>query len=517
MVAPETTSVPATGSVRITSPSGTSSSNSSLTVNFNPDPITDNTSTVTVNVGSGVALGQHNLTITGAAGAAGNPTTTLQVTVTAPSGNNIVWEFCNSGDVPLKFWRMSGGTWSEVAPTVVGAATTFSFTVSGTQAGIAFTLSNTASALRTSQRLRQNSTLRGFGKQMREKVLAARARVTNQDVSLTTPFFDTFVLLALSSELAGFPETCSTAPTLVTKSFTVAGQAVNEQGLLGYGGVSTQLTTSITSYDVMVEAGTYDWMALFGPTPAFPYLTQNWTNYRIGRGETAPGPSVAIDRTGATAFTQTAFTVTGGAAGSFYTFTQGLEGARGPIVGFPIGDFLNQTGTGNMLFLQPADRLGTDMNSLNLINTELSGNITAGRLVTRYFGSAPPTSTDFALPAAVPPFTVAPVAGAPVPTWSVSGQTPTDYQTSDSFIAASFQGAGETSLYTIEASRGWLTANNFSTNYTLSGPVLPGFLSQWAPGAPLVDAQVIMFSSNFTTTPVAGSVFNIGFRLVQSP
>lgn len=490
-----------------------------MTVSFNPTPLTGNTSTITVNVGSGVAVGQYNLTITGAAGAAGNPTTTLQVSVTAPSGGNIVWEFCNLEAVPIKFWRLSGGTWSEVAPTVVGNTTRFSFSVSGTQAGVAFTRSVTGAMVRASTRTsaRQRQTFGDFSRQTRREALEARARLTNQDVNQTSPYFDTTVLLALASELASYREVCEATPTLVSKTFTVSGQGAGETGLLGYGGATASLAAQTTSYNVMVEAGTYDWMAVFGPTPTFPSLAYNWTHYRLGRGEAAPGASVAIDRTGATAFTQVPFTATGGASGSFYTFVQSLDGARGQIIGYPLGDQLNQTGAGTMLFLAPSDRLTTDMNSLVATNFDQAGNITNFRSTVRYFGSAPPATTTFALPQAVPAFTVTAVAGAPVPTWTVAGQIPTDYQTTDGVVEASFQGAGESTLYVILATRGWLTANNMNTSYTLTAPTLPGFLTQWAPAGPLVDAAVFMFGANVATTPVAGSVVNFSGRLVESP
>jgi len=489
-----------------------------MTLTFNPNPLTANTSTVTVNVGGAVAVGQYNLTITGASGAAGNPTTTLQVSVTAPTGGSQFWEFCNTDDVPLKFWRQSGGTWTEVAPTVVGNVTRFSFTISSTSGGVAFTVSNTGGALRTSMRAtRQRSVLRTFTRETRDKAHAAQLRLTSQNVALTTPFFDTFVLFALTSELSGFQETCDvTTPTLVSKTFNVSGQGGAEEGMLGYGGFGTALVPQTTSYDVMVEAGSYDWLAIFGPSPSFPDLTHNWGAYRIGRNEATPGGAVAINRVGATAFTTFPFTVTGGNAGSFFQFSQNLEGSRGQIIGFPIGSLLSETGNGNMLFLSPGDRLGTDLMSFSLSNTDLVGNNIDFRLSTRYIGSAPPASGNFALNAAVPPFTVTPVNGAPVPTWSVAGQTPSEYQTASSLIEASFTGNGENTLYTISATRAWLTANNFGTNYALTGPTLPGFLAQWAPGAPLVDSQVIMFGSNITTAPIVGSIINIAFRL-QAP
>jgi hypothetical protein len=266
----------------------------------------------------------------------------------------------------------------------------------------------------------------------------------------------------------------------------------------------------------MVEAGSYDWMAIFGPSPTFPDLTYNWSAYRIGRNEAAPGGAVAVDRVGATAFTTFPFTVAGGNPGSFFASSQNLEGSRGEIISFPIGSQLSTTGNGTMLFLAPGDRLGTDLVSLNLTNFDQVGNNLDFRSSIRYIGSAPPGSGNFTLNASVPPFTVSPVGGAPVSTWSATGQTPSDYQTASSVVTASFTGAGENALYTIAATRAWLVANNFGTSYTLAGPTLPGFLPQWAPGAPLFDSQVIMIGSNVTTAPVVGSILNIAFRL-QSP
>lgn len=488
-----------------------------MTVTFNPDPILGNTSTVTVSVGAAVAVGQYSLTITGAVGAAGNPTTTLQVSVTAPAGGNIVWEFCNSGDVPLRFWRLSGGTWAEVAPTVVGSVTRFSFTISSTSGGVAFTVSNTGGAARTSLRTsRQRSTLRTFTRQTRDKANGTRLRLTSRDIALTDPFFDTFVLFAQTSELADFQETCTTTPATVSKTFNISGLGASEAGLLGYGDASTSLVPQTTSVNLLVEAGSHDWMAIFGPAPTLPDQTYAWSAYRIGRNEPAPGGAVAVNRVGATAFTTFPFTVAGGNAGSFFLFSQNLEGARGQIIAFPIGSQLSSTNNGTMLFPQPADRLSTDLMSLALSNTELIGNNIDFRLSTRYLGSAPPASGNFTLNASVPTFTVTPVNGAPVPTWSATGQTPSDYQTAGSLLEVGFTGSGESTLYTIAATRAWLVANNFSTNYTLTGPTLPNFLAQWAPAGPLASSEVLMFGSNFTTAPVAGSIVNIAYRL-QAP
>ncbi|HEX6315205.1 MAG TPA: hypothetical protein VFZ73_10115, partial [Gemmatimonadaceae bacterium] len=402
----------------------------------------------------------------------------------------------------------------------VGNETHYSFNVTGTTGGVAFTISNPGATVRDALRAgTRRTSLRDFGKLARQKSLAAASRITSQSIGeLTSPYFDTFVMYALASELSTNARTCDgTGTTQVSKTFTLTGLGANEQGQLGYGPGSASLTPQQSSYNVMVEPGTYDWMAAFGPTPTFPDLSTNWTHYRLGRGEAAPGGTVAINRTGAPAFVTTPFTVTGGTSGSFYTYVQILEGANGSILALPLGSPIGTTASGNLLFLAANDRLSTDMNSVGIINTELSGTIIQSRSTFRYFGANPPASTTFPLPAAVPAFTVTQVAGAPVTTWQASGQIPADYQGATSVVEASFQGGGETTLYTISATRGWLTANNMTTSYTLAGPNLPGFLSQWAPAAPLVDAQVIMFGSNLNTVPTAGTVFNIGLRLVESP
>ena len=207
-----------------------------------------------------------------------------------------------------------------------------------------------------------------------------------------------------------------------------------------------------------------------------------------------------------------AVTVTGGAGGSFYNFIQTLEGSRGPVVSFPLGSFLNTSGTVNMLFPQPGDRLPTDLWSLMISNTELVGENINTRIQTRYVGSAPPASGTFALVAAVPAFTTSQVNGAPVPSWVASGSIPADYQQPTSIVSAAFAGGNLGQLFTIAATRAWLQANNMGTNYTLTSPTLPGFLQAWAPAAPLDNATVIMLGTNLTTAPTAGSVINIGSR-----
>lgn len=487
-----------------------------MTVTFNPTPMTANTSTVTVTAGAGVAPGNYTLTIAGnTGGAAGNPTTTLGVTVTQASGANITWDFCAGDDLPIKFWKQDGGTWTEVAPTIVGNVTRYSFTISSVQGGVAYTVSSSGLALRRSLWSASSSGFRSVANATRVKALENRMKVRNQTVNQSSPFFDTVVLFALASELGTFTEACATAPTTVSKSFTVSGQNAGDEGMLGYGGAVASLSAATTSYTMNVVAGTYDWLALWGPNPSFPDLAHNWNAYRIGRGATAPGAQVAIARAGASAFVPFAFTVSGGATGSLWNFSQNLEGANGEVTGFPIGALVSQSGAGNMLFLQPADRLSTDMNLLSITNTELQGDNISSRSQIRYVGSAPPASGTFALPAAVPAFTVSPVNGAAVPSWVVTGQTPAEYQTAASVISVAYTGANG-QLYTIAASRAWQTANNMNTSYTLTQPTLPGFLSAWAAQPPLEDATVIMIGANATATPTVGTVANLAFRL-QSP
>jgi hypothetical protein len=447
----------------------------------------------------------------------GSVTQTTTINVTAPGGGqNIVWEFCNADGVPLKFWRQSGGTWAEVSPTVVGSVTRFSFTISGTEGGIAYTSTVTNASIRNSLRTAKAGPSFGqLGRPIRQRPIGVGARLTNQTGSLLATYFDTFVMLALTSEISSQQLVCTTPnpPAPVTKTFTVSGMASNEIGLLSYGDGSASLTPATASYPVSVTPGTYDWLAAFGTPGSIPGFP-TFTHYRLGRGETAPGGTVAINRTGATAFTTVPFTVTGGSPGSFNINVQFLEGARGQIAGLTFGD--PTSSAGNLLFLAAADRLATDMNIF--FNTNAEGTeLEIQRGFIRFFGPNPPASTTFALPANVPTFTVAPVNGAPVPTWSASGQIPTDYQSPSSFIEASYQGAGESTLYTITATRGWLTANNMSTSYTLAGPTLPGFLAQWAPAAPLVDAQVVMASNLDPFVGTAGSVVNFASRFVISP
>jgi hypothetical protein len=83
-------------------------------------------------------------------------------------------------------------------------------------------------------------------------------------------------------------------------------------------------------------------------------------------------------------------------------------------------------------------------------------------------------------------------------------------------VSASFTGAGGGTLYTVTATRAWLNANNFTSNYTLTGPTLPGFLAQWAPASPLDEDSVIMLGGNLAAQPTAGSIVNLAVRF-RSP
>jgi hypothetical protein len=482
---------------------------------FTPATFTGTTlqSTLALTVGAGVAAGNYTVTVQGVGGSpALTRTATVTVTVTGGGGGgNIVWEFCNTGDVPLKFWRLSGTTWAEVTPTVGATTTQFAFTIASASGGVAYTLSNTSGFVARASTSSRPRSLSEISKKGRAMTKAAQAAVRSQDGSLTDPYFDTQVFLAQTTELSAFRETCITTPTTVSKTFNVSGQVGSETGFLGYDGASASLTSQTSAYNLNVVPGTYDYLAAWGPTPTLPDLTSNFTNYRIGRGEAAPGAAVAINRTGAPAFVSTPFTVSGGNQGSIWQFLQSLEGARGEIASFPIGPLLGSTGSGNVLFLAPADRLGTDLVSLAILNTEPLGNNLSQRSRIQYIGSAPPQTAAYALPPAVPAFTVTGTS----PTWTVAGAIPTGFQVTNAVVNASITGAGETTLYSILASRGWLSANGQGTNYSLSAPILPGFLPQWGPAAPLVEAFVVMFN-DFTSTPAAGSMFDFSARL-QSP
>ena len=128
------------------------------------------------------------------------------------------------------------------------------------------------------------------------------------------------------------------------------------------------------------------------------------------------------------------------------------------------------------------------------------------RISQRYFGSAPPAGNTFALPAAVPAFTVTPQ-GTPLTSWTIAGAIPADYQGASSFVSATITGPAAVSIIT--ATRGWLQANNQATNYSLVTPILPGALPAWLPASPLEDASVILIGANLTAAPVAGTVVNI--------
>ena len=166
-----------------------------------------------------------------------------------------------------------------------------------------------------------------------------------------------------------------------------------------------------------------------------------------------------------------------------------------------------------MLFLAPADRLGTDLVSLQITNLAQGATSFDYRISDNYIGSAPPASGNFALPPAVPPFTVSSVMGAPVPTWSVSGQTPAAYQTAVSAITAEIEGGNGDALFRMSATRGWQTANGMTTSYTLTGPNLPNFLAAWAPAAPIVEPSVIMIGFDVFGVPTAGTVAVFAVRI----
>ena len=490
-------------------PSVTSTLPAGMTVTFTPNQITtENSAQVTVNVGASTPIGTHTLTIAGAAGAAGNPTTTLAVTVTAATGgSNINWDFCTAFGVPIKFWRLSGTTWAEVSPTIVGNVTRFSFSIATTTGGIAYTFQASALASRSRVVPSKIAAISSKSKQLREN-----RRLANQTLPQTSNFFETDVLLGLTSELGGYAEVCGTATSLVSKTFNVSNIGATETGLLGYGPASANLSANTPSYNLSVPSGSYDWAAVFGPTPTFPDLSSSWTAYRLGRNEAAPGAGpVSVNRTGATAFTSVPFTVTGGPANAFYSYSQSIEGSRGSIVSFPLGSLFTSTNSGNMLFFATADRLATDLTSLTALVFSSDG--TEVRSSTRYYG-APPASATFSLPGPVPTFTVSQVNGAPVTTWSATGAIPAEYQTAISPVVVIFEGSNG-AVVSITATRGWLLANSMGSTYTLTQPTLPNFLSQWAPSAPLAPTIVLMLGYDQLVAPTAGAVLNFSGRILE--
>lgn len=468
------------------------------------------TSQLTLSVASTVAAGAYTVTVQGTGGSV---TKTTTVGVTVATAGSLTWEFCNNSDLPLKFWRQSGGTWTEVLATTTGAVTRYTFNIASATGGIAFTISNTGAAVRGAPRISRPRDIRTFTKQARDGMGSVRIG-SSQDVGLTSPYFDTFVLLGQASELGGYAETCATTQNTINKMFNVTGQPTGEEGLIGYGGASAQTTSQTTAYNLAVVPGTYDWLAMFGPLPSIPDLAHNWNAYRVGRGEAAPGAAVAVNRSGAAAFVQFPFTFSGGAGGSLYSFSETISGARGTLAAFALGPNIGQSGVGTALFLAPGDRVGTDMVALTATNTEQSGNNIDFLTTVAYLGSAPPASSQFTLAPKVPAFTTSQVQGAPVTTWQAAGAIPAAYQTAASVVEASF--TGTSAVYAIAATRAWLTANGMSTNYTLAGQTLPGFLFNWAPTAPLSEARVIMLGTNVTVQPVAGTTANIALRL-QSP
>ena len=488
-------------------PSVTSTLPAGMTVTFNPNPITtQNNAQVTVNVGAGTPVGTHNLTITGAAGAAGNPTTTLAVTVTAATGgSNFNWDFCTAFGVPVKFWRLSGTTWAEVSPTVVGNVTRFSFSIATTTGGIAYTTQTSAFSSQSRRAPSKIAAMTSTSKQLR-----ANRRLTNETLPQTTTYFDTFVQLGLTTELGGYAEVCGTTTSLVSKTFNVSNMGGSEAGVLGYGPASTNLSSSTPSYNLSVPSGSYDWAAVFGPTPTFPDFSASWTAYRQARNVAAPGTGpVSIDRAGATAFTTVPFTFTNGPVDGFYGYSEFIDGSRGNIVGFSLGSVFTNTNTGNLLFFAPADRVATDLTSLEALVFSADGLDLQGSLT---FYGTPPASATITLPGAIPAFTVSQVNGAPVTTWSATGSIPAEYQTAVSPVSVNFEGANG-AIITIDATRGWLLANSMGSTYTLTQPTLPNFLSQWAASAPLASTIVIMLGYDELAVPTAGSVLKFSGRL----
>lgn len=466
-----------------------------MNISFNPTPITGNTSTVNVQVGGGVGVGTYQVTITGAAGAAGNPTTQLTVNVTAPAGGSSSVEFC-SADAPQMFWRKSGGSWAQVTGTVVGNVTKFSFSISGATGAIAY-----LDAFGTSVRAAPRGATRAQTRVMRD-AKAARDRAMKR---LGAPWtrmaavqaadlsdYETTVFYGTAAELNQTGVDCSQPPVTMPRQVTAQNLSLTELGLLGYGGANATLFAGMSSYSVSLPAGPADFLAVFAPI-ATPF---DWQTYRIGRGQTG---DITFDRTGAPALTPFTVTAVGGMGGiSGYTFGESIEGANGSIGDFFITDPSNTMPTANGFFIPAASALPTDLHSFSVLNTLLGTNSSDFILSLQYFGSTPPGSGNLDLLPAVPAFTVAPTSGTTNPGFSVSGTTPTQSQAGPiSAIFSTTTASSTDNTWFIMATRSFLNAAGMVGNYQLQVEDLPGFPAG-AVLATLGSTDVTMTSTNVT-------------------
>ena len=96
-------------------------------------------STLTLTVGAGVAANNYPIVVRGTAEGQPEQTANLTLTVTAASGGNSSWKFCDLNNLPVHFAYQDGtGAWTAVTGTVAGDGTTYTFNIASATGGVAF-------------------------------------------------------------------------------------------------------------------------------------------------------------------------------------------------------------------------------------------------------------------------------------------------------------------------------------------------------------------------------------------
>ena len=428
---------------------------SGLSAAFAPTSTTTNTATLTVTATAGATTGVVTLTIHGTATGLTDQTTTVQVTVTAPSGStNVTLDYtgCNAFVKPVWLAFQDGvGPWTRVTPN----GDVYNFSIASTKGGYAYATVSGA-----------NSTVA--------------------------------VILLTKADFTGGTVVFCPATVLKTVNVTVAGLGASDVAFMALGGGNAfALSSTFNPVPITgVQSGLQDLVAyrtgvVGGPTAADRGIIVRDLNVANN------GSAGTLDFAGGSLITPVGATITvaGLLAGDamsgsmiYYTGATPATCTAATLYSIP-----SSTAAARGLFGIPAaSQRATDIHSISL--TEINGANT--RSIQQSFHSFVTQTITLGANVATP--TVTSPAQAGYKRLQAVGTIPADYPTSAS-LTYTQQGTAKSAL--VSATLGWLGG----TAATLTFPdfsAVSGWDNSWVPAAgSTVDWTFMATDINYTGQP----------------
>jgi hypothetical protein len=428
---------------------------SGLTAAFSPTSTTGNTSTLTLTATAGASTGTVTITIHGTATGLADQTTTIQVTVTASGGGNLVrLDFTGCTGILKPIWlafQDGTGPWTQVVPT----GDVYQFTIASAKGGWA---------------------------------------QVSQSGSQTI----TAVHLLTQAELTASSVAFCPATTTKTVNVTVAGLSTGLFANLSLGGGNTFALTDGAYPIPSVKSGPQDFVGYRTAVIAAPAATDRAVIIR-DLDVAAGGSLGTADFGGASAITPITGTITvsnpvaGDAIVANMGYLTGTSCGFGALYTLPS----SASPVLSMFGIPAASQRPTDFHYLQVFarngstatrTLALAFNAFADRTVTLGGVPATPTITDLGLAA--------------YKRLQGAGTVPTDYSTSTALI---YTQHGTAISAVITATQGWL--GGFSV--TLAFPdftAVSGWTNSWAPAAGMTaDWTWLSNFVNYTTLCTEGA------------